>query len=334
MSILQLPEPIFEGQRGRPGVRVGLAADGAYTIGIDVGTMTISCVLLDLQMNVVYQFSTPTGINYKNPEFVLKVLLELPLKALEKTRIAKKKILGVCVSIPGLVDHYGNVVNAPFLEWLNFPLEQRLKKAWSKDWKCFVHNDAVCFSAAERAVETAAESGNVLLLHLAEGIGGSLVTAGVVLHGAHGFAGEVGHTIITARGITAPFEQFAGKFAFDKVMPQELSVSDGVTNLLARNNEPAVLKALSNWAEALAIGLINFIHILDPGRVVLGGPLALLYVEVADKVQRLVEKGLLAGFTVPEITTTRFGKDGAAVGAAALVRETIFELPNIDIKGA
>jgi predicted NBD/HSP70 family sugar kinase len=97
-----------------------------------------------------------------------------------------------------------------------------------------------------------------------------------------------------------------------------------------QQRQPDVKRALHDWAEALATGLINFIHILDPGKVVLGGPLGLLYPAVSVRVASLVAEGLLTGFTVPEITTSRFGKDGAAVGAAAMVRESIFELPNMD----
>ena len=88
-------------------------------------------------------------------------------------------------------------------------------------------------------------------------------------------------------------------------------------------------EALNEWALALATGFLNLIHILDPKAIVLGGPLAVLYPRVSKRVEILLSENLVHGFNVPPISVARFGGDGAAIGAAALLRESLFDLPEL-----
>ena len=63
--------------------------------------------------------------------------------------------------------------------------------------------------------------------------------------------------------------------------------------------------------------------------IVLGGPLAVLYPRVSERVESLLAENLVHGFEVPPISVARFGGDGAAIGAAALLRESLFDLPEL-----
>ncbi|MNP48750.1 N-acetyl-D-glucosamine kinase [compost metagenome] len=84
------------------------------------------------------------------------------------------------------------------------------------------------------------------------------------------------------------------------------------------------------WAEALATGLANLVHLLDPGAIVLGGPLAALYPAVSELFNAKLAQKILPGFEVPPLTVAKLGMDGAAIGAAATIRERLFALPELD----
>jgi predicted NBD/HSP70 family sugar kinase len=77
------------------------------------------------------------------------------------------------------------------------------------------------------------------------------------------------------------------------------------------------------------MGLLNLIHIIDPGRIVLGGPLSVIYPLVEDRVLERLSSGLMYGLKIPPISVDKFGGDDAAVGAAAAVREKLFALPEL-----
>ncbi len=328
--VVELEEQAPDGRKGRPGVRVALSPSGAYAIGIDVGTREISGVLIDLQMGIVAQLTTSSGPAFRNPEAVLPKLVGMAQKLPKKAGVDTSKILGIGISIPGLVDHDGKVINAPFLEWSDFDLEQRLQLVLPSEWRIEVRNDADCFAAAECAVASPSDLDNFMVLLLAEGIGSALVSKGVVMQGAHGHAGEVGHTLVRTSGDSVTLERVVGAFAFSEFFAADCPVSEGVAALIQRQKEPGVKAALKQWAANLGLCLVNSIHVLDPGRIVLGGALAQLYPLVADLVAAFLARHLLHGVCAPPIQVTRFGKDGAAIGAAAVVRESVFDLPRLE----
>lgn len=319
-----------EGRKGRPGVGVSLNPTGAYFVGIDIGPRVLTAVVVDLRMNVVSRIVEPTGADFRNADNIQGRILDLVRRVTAEASVPESKIEGLCVSVPGLVGRDGSVINAPFLEWRNYPLRKNLVAACDAGWIVTVCNDAFAFANAEASRLSPASGGSVLLVLMAEGLGGAVIDAGTHMMGAHGFSGEIGHTVITVEGRTDTFEMFAGAKAFSSLINPEFTVAEGVASLLAMRDGPAVGEALDQWTEALAIGFANAVHLLDPGRIVLGGPVALLYPCVEKQVQEKLADKLLAGFSVPPISVSKIGADGAAIGAAATIREAIFTLPELE----
>ena len=167
---------------------------------------------------------------------------------------------------------------------------------------------------------------------LAEGIGAALVADGRLIAGAHGFAGELGHMVITVHGRTAPFEDFVGAAGFADLIGQGRSLAEGVAQLLA--NPSVATTAIALWAEALALGLVNAAHLFDPDQIVLGGPLSEIFPLVAAQVDAHIARRMLPGQARPTLRLARLGADGttslaAAIGAAALLRARLFTLPDL-----
>jgi predicted NBD/HSP70 family sugar kinase len=193
-----------------------------------------------------------------------------------------------------------------------------------------VCNDAFAFANAELAASATAKAGSMLVVLLAEGIGGAIIDDGRVVMGGHGYSGEIGHTIVSAAGRVDTFEMLAGAKLFTRLFEEGQPVADGVQMLLANVGDKAVDAVLDAWVSGLSAGLVNAIHLLDPGRIVLGGPLAGLYPKLSRRIQADIKRRLLAGFAMPEIRVAQFGADGAAIGAAATIRDTLFALPDLE----
>ena len=113
-------------------------------------------------------------------------------------------------------------------------------------------------------------------------------------------------------------------------MGQGRAVADGVAMLLAKQSQPDTHAALTLWAEALATGLANAALLLDPARIVLGGPLSALYPLVADRIATHLDGLLLQGPQRPTLHLARYGAEGAALGAAARLRDRLFTLPDLE----
>lgn len=328
--VIENAEATSDGRKGRPGTGIQLNPHGAYFLGVDIGTKVLTTVLIDLNMSVVIRRVDNAGSDFRNPDQITTRILSAIQTVLQESGIAPDLVEGVGISVPGLVGHDGSVVNAPFLEWRHYPLRQILAKACPEGWSVMVCNDAFAFAGAERAILPPTESKNLFLLLLAEGIGGASLDGERVFTGAHGYAGEIGHAQITVNGRTEAFDILAGAKLFADFFVPDQTVAEGVDLLLVRQSEPAVSQVLDQWADAVATGLANILHLFDPGRVILGGPIAALYPCRKIRVDHLLEGLLLYGFSLPDISVASFGADGAAIGAAATIREQMFALPELE----
>jgi predicted NBD/HSP70 family sugar kinase len=330
--VLELENQEEAAGAGRPGVLVALNPAGAYFVGLDISTTAINAVLLDFTMRIVAKRMIPIHDCYRDSATVIELIANIPSQLVAGTSIRKTRVKGVCVSIPGIVKS-GCVISAPWLGWNDVDVRAELSKRIKWRLPVEVCNDAVALASAVRAEAGDSEMQDVLLILLAQGIGSAHIRQGRIVEGAHGFAGEIGHMVMGARASQADtdtFEIMAGYQRFLPLIPAGQSISEGLVALASvekLDNELALL--LEQWAGVLAAGLLNLVHILDPQSIVLGGPLAVLFPRVEKKVRAELAAHLVHGFEVPPIAVAGFGADGAAIGAAALIRETLFTLPDL-----
>jgi predicted NBD/HSP70 family sugar kinase len=325
--VMEGPANPNETRVGRPGIEIKLDPSGSYALGIEIGMRSVSAVVVDLTFSIVARRMRLLGGGFENPDKTLAVVQELLGELTSDDAFPADRIAGMGVAIPGLVDNTGVVVNAPLLGWRHVPIGAKLAACVSDRWLLNVQNDAAAFAAAERAVSTVGDDQDILLVLLSEGVGGAHMRDGRVQAGSHGYACEIGHTIIALDGTTDVFEAFAGSAHFDGLFSSDQSIGDAASQALTRKDEPIVAELLNSWGRALAIGLTNAIHLLDPHRIVLGGPLAQFFPAVERQVKDLVNERLLLGFVRPEISVARTGQEGPAVGAAVTVLDTLFDLP-------
>lgn len=319
---------------GRPGVALRLNPEGAYFIGIDLDSRAINGVVLNLAMEVTHRLTLPAGADFAQPAAMQRRIADL---ALSLARACPEgRLQGLGLAVPGLVGREGQVLNAPILGWRDHPMQEGLKAALPEGWLVEVGNDAFASAAAEleagRAAppEGEAPPADMLLVLLAEGIGAAQIAGGRLIAGAHGLAGELGHMRIACRGRMAKFEALAGAAGFAEDIGAGCAVAEGVARLLQGQDQPRIRALLADWALALALGLANAAHLLDPGRIVLGGPLSRLYPLVADQVAAHLAGLILPGQARPVLQLSRLGADGAALGAAARLRDRLFALPVLD----
>ncbi|CAM2156612.1 HTH marR-type domain-containing protein [Pararobbsia alpina] len=334
--VVETSDRLEGGRPGRPGSGVRLNASGAYAIGIEIGTASMTAVLVDLGMRVIRRITQPAEYGENDVERAIGQLAHLPSRLLAATDIDPARVHGVGVSVPGLVDHSGGVVVAPFLGWYDVPLKQILSERAETRWPVTVCNDAVAFAHAERTVSSERDAHNMLLMLLAEGLGGAIVQRGQIFEGAHGFAGELGHMVMGRSPgaiATENFEALGGYHRFRPFFPEGLVLAEAL-QWLAENADriatPALQAAFDEWADVLTTGILNLIYLFDPEKIVLGGPLSALFPRVEAKVKKSLAANLLRGYKPPPIYVTRFGADGASIGAAAVVRDQLFSLPRLE----
>ena len=321
-----------EARIGRPGVGLTLNPQGALFVGLNIETTSITAVLLDLSMASLITIVEPLAPDERAFEPLSERLISLGRRTILKAGRSSRRIKGVGVAVPGLVDREGRIRNAPLLEWRDVDLQSRLKSGLDTPAEVRICNDAVALACAVCATATEAEKGEFLLVLMSEGIGSALVRDGKVIEGANGYAGEIGQLTMAATcegGTRDTFQMLAGHRFFLPFLDPRQSVVETLARLAEQgSNLPGFDAALDLWAERLTAGLLNAIRLLDPERIVLGGPLSRLFPRVGERVRASLH-GQLLGMQAPSIAVSPFGAEGAAVGAAAMIRESLFDLPGI-----
>ncbi|MBX5013113.1 ROK family transcriptional regulator [Rhizobium lentis] len=329
--VIDLNESAEANGAGRPGALVSLNPAGAYFIGLDISSAEINAVLIDFSMRVVAKRIVSIADRYHEPKRVIELLAALPKELVDVSKVRASRVRGVCISAPGIVRD-GKIISAPWLSWRDVDVVSAMSEAMKPSLPLQICNDAVALASAVAADSSESDLSDVLLLLLAQGIGSAHLRQGRVVEGAHGLGGEVGHMVMGGRpemAATHTFEILAGYQRFLPFIENGVPIPEGLAKLVTLEGSPALDGALDEWALGLATGVLNLIHILDPKTIVLGGPLAVLYPKVAGRVESLLSENLVHGFNVPPISVARFGGDGAAIGAAALLRESLFDLPEL-----
>ena len=317
-------------QVGRPGANVQLDPSGAFFVGVEVEKNVLTIQVFDFAMGVRTTRNISTDIEQSRPEKIASKIAEISLAVITEADLREDKVYGMGVSVAGIVSNIGRVFMPSIPKWHGIDLKTLLSARLPKHWLLKICNNAaaVAFSLCESLGE--AEKRDFLFILLSQGVGSATVRNGKVEKGSHGFAGEIGHLIMNPR-LSGRVESFGRLASYHRFMPfldVRKTPATALQDLAARQKLTKEAQAvLVDWADVLATGLLNAIHMIDPGQIILGGPTAVLYPRVEERVLRTLHDALLPGLEVPPIQLASSFSNQVAAGAAAYVRQDLFRLP-------
>ncbi|MGV8884550.1 MAG: ROK family protein [Microbacteriaceae bacterium] len=244
------------------------------------------------------------------------------------------RAVGIGVAVPGLVRSVDGLVRlAPHLAWVDEPLAEMLEKATG--YSVVAGNDARLGTLAESTFGAGRGLTDFLYLNGgASGIGGGIITGGVALTGAAGYAGELGHTLVNSTG--ARCHCGATGCLETEVRRAPLLALTGLADADADELEAALLSApdevvraeVHRQLEFLAVALRNAINLLNPQVIVLGGFLGSLYASAPEVLDaRLATEPILASREGVRVTRSALGSDLLMIGAAELAFEAVLADP-------
>jgi predicted NBD/HSP70 family sugar kinase/predicted transcriptional regulator len=246
---------------------------------------------------------------------------------------SRARIAGIGVAVPGLVRAIDGVVRyAPHLGWTDEPVARMLKAATGLP--ATAGNDANLGAEAERLFGAGQCVNDMIYLNGgASGIGAGIVSDGHLLRGAHGFAGEIGHTRVrtTAHDGDADIgtlESEVTQVALMHLLGLENADLDALEQALTVAPSTTTRREVERQLEVLGRVLAGAVNVLNPELVILGGFLGTLYSGAPGYLERIVKKEALAASTGNlRITKAKLGSDLLMVGAAELAFASVLDDP-------
>lgn len=317
---------------GRPGRALWLADRGPCGLGAEIGVDHLTVCAVDLRGAVRARRRTTGRHRDSDPAAVLDRLAALVAEVVTEAAGAGLVPAGLAVAVPGLVARGSTtVVRAPNLGWR----EVDLAAAVGAGVPLTADNEANFGALAELWLTDAAPPDFV---HVSAqiGIGGAVVVEGELLRGARGFAGELGHVPVSARGPACPcgsrgcLEQYAGEEAVLRaagLCPP--SGADGTALLAERAaaGDQATRRALRGAGRALGVAVTGAVNLLDPTGVVLGGALARLGPWLLPHVARELASRTATPEAAPALRVSALGEEGPLLGAAHSVVRSVLDDP-------
>jgi len=306
-------------------------SEAAIAVGVDIGATAIKAGLVGLGGNLIESFRepsprTPSALH----DFVHSVL-----------KRAGAPVCGIGVGCKGVIDTATSRVNS--LPGDLYFLEGKLLAdvIGAGDFPVYADNDARTALIAEVLWGSARGKRNVVLLTLGTGVGGAVLVDGVILRGASGAAGHLGHMTIDLHGglcicgnygcIETRFSSRAMESEYlahlHRAAPATLSLehagqppsTEAIFRAAAQGDESARY-VLDRALEYLTAALVSFLHMFDPEVLILGGNIADAGSQLLDPIRQKVAQRtrILLGREIPIVFQSAAGYGGVA-GAAGLV---------------
>jgi len=161
-----------------------------YSIGLDLGGTNLRAAAIDRNGKLLDKVSGRTQYS-EGREAIVHDMVE----AIEKMRsqFGKSNLAGIGIGVPGFISLQEGVIkncnNISALE--NFPIRDEIGRRLGH--KVILENDANAAALGEKWIGAGRDVNDLIMLTLGTGIGGGIISAGKVLRGVNGMAGELGH---------------------------------------------------------------------------------------------------------------------------------------------
>jgi glucokinase-like ROK family protein len=336
---------------GRPATMLEINPRAGGIVGIELGVDFVAVALTDFTGKILWRKMVSME-QAEAQDATIAATLKLAKQAIEFCKEQNLRRLGLGLATPGTVDlGEGVLIFAPNLHWKNVPL----RKIYSEQTglKVFIENDANAAAIAEHLFGSARHSQDFIFVFAGVGIGGGLFLNGELHRGNNGYAGEIGHSPIMAEPFQTPchcgnrgcWETYANQYSIirrvqarlevkrnsiipDLMVEQKSPLSIAIIKQAADAGDAEALEALAETGKAMGIGFASLINILNPEKIIIGGPLSSVGDYLLPSIKNIATKHSLPEMRpTVDILLSSFETDASLIGAISIVVDDILLNP-------
>lgn len=308
-------------------------------LGIDIGGTNTKFGFVDRVGNYWAEDTILTG-RKENIHDYLKDLCLATRIVWDQIR-EKVTLVGIGIGAPNGNYYKGTIEYPPNLPWHGVIPFSSMMKEYYPDLPIYLTNDANAAAIGEMIYGGAKDMQDFLVVTLGTGLGSGFVAHGKLIYGYSGFAGELGHVIVSPDGRQCS----CGRKGCLETYVSATGVKRSAYKMMAKSIAPSPLreipfnkmdaKIISDAAEAgdelaretfeytgemLGKALANVVAITSPEAIFLMGGLAKAGELLFKPTREAMEKNLMQIFKgTVKLIPSQLMKNAAIYGAAALV---------------
>lgn len=320
-----------------------MAKNSEISVGVDLGGTSLRAAAVDSKGKIRGEAEAKTEPQ-RGLDPVLDDLAQVIRETAKSAGVKLSQLKGVGLGVPGAVDsEAGRVHLAPNLGWKDLDLVEALSLRLGL--RVALDNDVNVAILGEARFGAAKGASSALGVWVGTGIGGGIYLDKKVLRGFHGAAAEIGHSVVLPDGPVCGcgnrgcVEALASRTAIEAEIRRRISQGESsrVEKIMAKSGktrmtsgvlfkafeakDEVVREAIERAQSYLGLAIANWVNILDPEVVVLGGGVAEKFEErFLDPVEARARKSMFRIQGKPtRFRLAKLGDHSGVLGAAALV---------------
>ncbi len=317
-----------------------------YIIGIDLGGMSAKAALFSLEGELLCEEKIKTD-SADGFEKTMDNLANLSKLLAQKGGVAFSEVLAIGAGAPGVVDsRKGIILRWSNFNWNNVPFAKTLSTLTGKP--VWVANDANVAALGEAKFGATAQYQSSILLTIGTGVGGGIVFDGKLIEGYQSAGAELGHITIREGGLPCAcgrrgcYEKYASATALIRqtrhAMVEDLqskmwqiaegkieNVNGRTAFMAAREGDETAKKVIQQFVGYLSEGIADFVNILRPEAIVIGGGISNEGEMLFEPLRKAVdERTYIAMDIVPlKIVGAQLGNRAGVYGAYSIAKENL-----------
>jgi len=338
---------------GRRPAMYSVKPEAMYVVAVAMDQMITRIAIVDFHnkpVGAISQHELPLA-NNPNALQQLKTVIE---QAIKKSKISKKKVLGVGIGMPGFIDAQQGI-NYSFFSNEGGSITTYLGNAL--EVPVYIDNDSSIIALAEHRFGAAAGARNAMVVNLGWGVGLGLILNNQLYRGENGFAGEFSHIpffnnnkvcscgkkgcLETETSLKVIIEKAAqglkrkGDTSFLKKNFRTGAIEKDWQTIVkaAQSGDEYVIRLLTAAGYDIGRGVAVLIHLFNPELVLLSGRGAQAgRIWQAPVLQAVNEHCILRLAENTAVKVSQMGSRAELIGAAALVLENLVRTRNREPK--
>lgn len=327
---------------GRPRMMLEFVPEAYYACGVDVGPYRTNYILTDIRGNVVAVRHTDHSLDEYHVTLE-RLSAQIP-DFLAEEGIPRKKLLGVGICLPGMIDGSVDKIYDIFREgWTEHNLSAELGQRLGL--KVEVENNVRARAISADLFDRIVQAEPFAYFFVSFGVACQMIIDGKVLYGQSAAAGEIGHTVVQRDGPVCPtcgnrgcLEALTGERAIlqrcrdvmnsgtptvlKELCPGPQTLTMDQVLVAQEMGDREVSHVIEDAIEYLGIALANTINLISPRSVVLEGRILSTPKNQARMLQVVEQYMFHVHSGITEFTFLPYDPDrGARAAAAVVVKE-------------
>ncbi|MEV4129619.1 ROK family protein [Nocardia sp. NPDC049707] len=317
---------------GRPRAQLAINPERGMLVGVDIAETSIHFDLFDLAMSVLRSVEIPVDPAATQPDDVTELIIR---GISELTADDAERVLGVGLSVPGLVEPEGGVsVFSPYWHWHDVSLKSLLQPRVPHP--LYLDNPLKASTAAHLWFGAGRDVDDLIVVTLRAGVGIGVVIDGALYRGVTNSAGEWGHTnlvidgrecrcgrrgcveaYVSTRGIVQTLREIAPASPL-------LAADDAATiAAIAASDDPLAGEVIEKTGTYLGVAVANLVNLFNPRTMVFGDLVANVLGERLLEVTRRVaaHHAMFAPYAAVTLQLCTLPHNPASLGAATFALE-------------